>query len=152
MNLVILLELFYYLCDDLARPAAGKNVKTMTNEDIKTLSKDPDGLLTYEYIANHIATCDDDMDFLVDNMITVDKTGQFVASAARYLSAIDPNKYSASISRLIAAAIEKDRERRYLGDLLLAIWGKDYLSRADELSATDDNFRRIYKRLYPRGI
>ena len=46
----------------------------------KQLSQDPDGLLTYEYIANHIGQCDDIMPELVDNMILVDKTGQFVAS------------------------------------------------------------------------
>lgn len=124
----------------------------MTNEEIKTLSKDPDGLLTYEYIANHIATCDSDMDLLVDNMIRVDRTGQFMASAARYLTAIDAEKYSASIDKLIAMVIEKDREHRYMGDLLQAIWGEDCLSHAEELSAKDDNFRRIYKRLYLKGI
>ena len=53
------------------------------------------------------------------------------------------------ISRLIATAIEKDRERRYLPDLITSIWGADYQSRAEELIATDDNFRRIYKRITP---
>lgn len=124
----------------------------MTNEDIKALSKDPDGLLTYEYIANHISTCDEDMDFLSSNMVNVDKTGQFVASAARYLFAIDGERYAHVINKLIAAAIDKDRERRYLGDLMQAIYGEDYVSRADQLNVTDDNFRRIYKRLYPTGI
>lgn len=115
----------------------------------RQLTQDPDGLLTYEYIANHIGQCDDIMDELVDNMTMVDQTGQFVASAARYLYAIDPARYAAQIQRLIAVAIEKDRERRYLGDLLQAIWGPDYENRAEELKAADDNFRRIYKRLYP---
>lgn len=121
----------------------------MDQELKKRLTQDPDGLLTYEYIANHIGECDDIMDELVDNMTMVDQTGQFVASAARYLYAIDPERYAAPIERLIAVAIEKDRERRYLGDLLQAIWGPDYEERADELKAADDNFRRIYKRLYP---
>lgn len=115
----------------------------------KQLTADPDGLLTYEYIANHIGACDDIMDELVDNMILVDNSGQFTVSSARYLSAIDAEKYRGAISRLIAGAIEKDRERRYIGDLLPAIWGTDYEARADELSAADDNFRRIYKRLFP---
>ncbi len=122
------------------------------NEDIKKeLAKDPDGLLTYEYIANHINSIDDTIDDLVDNMITVDLSGQFIVSAARYLHAIDPEKYAPQVSALIASAIEKDRERRYIGDLL-SLWGEDYAERADTLSATDDNFRRIYKRLYPTGI
>ncbi len=124
----------------------------MTEEIKKQLAGDPDGLLTYEYIANHIDTCQDDIDFLVDNMINVDLSGQFVVSAARYLSAIDPVEFAPAISRLIASAIDKDRERRYIGDLLDSIYGSDYRERAAELSASDDNFRRIYKRLYPTGI
>lgn len=121
----------------------------MEQELKKQLSQDADGLLTYEYIANHIGNCDEIMDELVDNMILVDSTGQFVVSAARYLYAIDGERYSAQISKLIATAIEKDRERRYLPDLIIAIWGADYRDRADELNATDDNFRRIYKRITP---
>ncbi|MDE5988808.1 MAG: hypothetical protein K2F88_09210 [Duncaniella sp.] len=115
----------------------------------KQLSQDQDGLLTYEYIANHIGHCDDIMDELIDNMILVDNTGQFVVSAARYLFAIDSEHYAATISRLTAIAIEKDREHRYLPDLITTIWGADYQSRAAELSAADDNFRRIYKRITP---
>ena len=121
----------------------------MDEDILKQLSKDPDGLLTYEYIANHIGECDDSMEALVQNMINVDASGQFTVSAARYLNAINPEAYAQQISRLIAAAIEKDRERRYIGELLQSIWGDDYATRVDELNATDDNFRRIYKRLYP---
>lgn len=118
----------------------------------KQLSKDPDGLLTYEFIANNIATVDDIMPELADNIIKVDLTGQFVVSAARYLNAIDREKYADSIDRLIKAAIEKDRERKYLGDLAVSIWGADYKEHAEELTLKDDNFRRIYKRLFPVGI
>ena len=118
----------------------------------KQLSKDPDGLLTYEYIANNIGEIDDIMPELADNIIDVDLTGQFVVSAARYLNAIDKLRYAESIDKLIKSAIEKDKERKYLGDLVVSIWGADYKSRAEELSATDDNFRRIYKRLFPTGI
>ncbi len=115
----------------------------------KELAGDPDGLLTYEYIANHIGLCDDIMNELVDNMILVDGSGQFVASAARYLHAIDHDRYDAPISRLVASAIEKDRERRYLPALIEGLYGADYAEHAAELSAKDDNFRRIYKRLNP---
>ena len=118
----------------------------------KQLSKDPDGLLTYEYIANNIDTIDDIMLDLAENIINVDMTGQFVVSAARYLNAIDKEKYAESIDSLIKAAIEKDRERKYLGDLIVSIWGADYKENAEQLSAEDDNFRRIYKRLYSIGI
>lgn len=122
------------------------------NDIIKTLSNDPDGLATYEFMANNIEDLDDNMPALVDNMIKVDAHGQFTVSAARYLHAIDHRKYADEIDRLIAAAIEKDRERVYIGSLLADIWGADYASRADELAATDNNFRRIYKRLYPAGV
>lgn len=117
----------------------------------KRLEKDSNGLLTYEYIANNIDSCFEDMDWLVANMIAVDLSGQFVASAARYLYAIDAEGYKEFISQLIAAVIEKDREHRYLPDLIQGIWGDDYAQRVEELS-TDDNFRRIYKRLYPSGM
>ena len=124
----------------------------MDQELKKELSKDPDGLLTYEYIANNIDTCHEIIDDLVENMILVDRNGQLLVSAARYLNAIDSEYYAPQISRLIAAAIEKDREHRYIGDLLQGIWGTDYASRVDELNASDDNFRRIYKRLFPSGM
>ena len=117
----------------------------------KELAKDANGLLTYEYIANNIDSCFEDMDWLVGNMISVDLTGQFAASAARYLYAIDSEQYKSQISTLIASVIEKDREHRYLPGLIQGIWGDDYESRAEELKC-DDNFRRIYKRLYPSGI
>lgn len=124
------------------------------DEDLKKkLSRDPNGLLTYEYIANNIDAIDDIMPGLVDNMIAVDQTGQFVASTARYLHAIDADKYAASIDTLVKAAIDKDREHSYLPDLIAGLWGADYADHASELSAKDDNFRRIYKRLYPaKGI
>jgi uncharacterized membrane-anchored protein YjiN (DUF445 family) len=124
----------------------------MNEDKIKELRKDPDGLLTYEYIANNIDVCFDDIDLLVDNMINVDTTGQFLVSAARYLNAIDPEKFHAAIDRLVAAAIDKDRERRYIGDLLESLYGADYQQRAEQLSQTDNNFRRIYKRLFTTGI
>lgn len=116
---------------------------------IKDLAADPDGLLTYEYIVNHIGNCDDIMGDLVGNLIGVDASGQFTVSAARYLHAVDADAYRPHVDRLIAAAIERDREHRYIGDLLTAIWGDGYINRADELSAADNNFRRIFKRLYP---
>lgn len=117
--------------------------------DIKNiLADDTDGLLTYEYMANHIDSIEPVIDELVEYMVSVDRTGQFVVSAARYLNAIDAEKYSAAISNLISAAIDKDREHRYLPDLL-TIWGSDYEQHVDELNATDNNFRRIYKRLFP---
>lgn len=117
----------------------------------KKIEADSNGLLTYSYIANNIDSCEEEMDFLVANMIKVDMTGQYVASAARYLYAINKEQYKSHISTLIASVIEKDREHRYLPGLIQGIWGDDYLQRAEELKS-DDNFRRIYKRLYPSGM
>lgn len=124
----------------------------MTNEQLKELSSDTDGLLTYEYLANNVDNCAADIDTIVENMIRVDRDGQFLVSAARYLAAINRDEFACAIERMVAAAIDKDRERRYIGDLLESLYGPDYHSRADELSSTDNNFRRIYKRIYPTGI
>lgn len=123
----------------------------MTEQDKKALAADTDGLVTYEYIANHIDTLGKDIDFLVDNMIAVDRNGQFTVSAARYLAAIDRDAFATAITRLVAAAIDKDRERRYIGNLLEGLYGNGYRDHVDELNASDDNFRRIYKRIYPEN-
>lgn len=121
----------------------------MDNQLKKRLEADTSGLETYEYIANNIGQCDDILPDLVDNMVRVDADGQFIVSAARYLNAINAEAYTESINRLIAAAITKDRDRRYIGSLLTSIWGEDYADRAETLSASDDNFRRIFKRVHP---
>lgn len=118
----------------------------------KRMSSDTTGLLTYEYIANNIGSCDEDLPALVDNVVRVDADGQFTVSAARYLWAIDSEAYKDEIDKLIGAAITKDRERNYIGALLSCIWGEDYADHVEELSASSDNFRRIYKRVYPKGI
>lgn len=120
----------------------------MNEESKKKLEQDSDGLITYEYLANHIDEIDEDLDMIINNMQRVDLNGQFTVSAIRYLFAINPLRYAAAINRLIPSAIDKDRERRYIGDLLQSLWGKDYADRAEELCRTDDNFRRIYKRIF----
>ena len=109
----------------------------MTETDLKILRGDSDGLLTYEYLANHIGECGPE------------EINALMASAARYLHAIDPAGYAPAIRELVAGAIDKDREHRYLPDLLLGLYGENYQERAVELCAADDNFRRIYKRLFP---
>lgn len=119
------------------------------SETLKNLSEDKDGMATYDYIVNNVDTCLDTMPELIENLKRVDVSGQFLASTARFLSAVDREKFSECLTPLIEGAIEKDRERRYIGSLLQAIWGKDYMEKAKELMETDDNFRRIYKRIYP---
>jgi hypothetical protein len=75
-----------------------------------------------------------------------------MASAARYLNAIDAERYAEPVRTLVAATIDRDREHRYIGDLMQSLYGEDYAEHAAELSATDNNFRRMYKRLYPEGL
>ena len=41
----------------------------MNNDLKKILNSDTNGLLTYEYIANHMGSCDEDMPVLTDNII-----------------------------------------------------------------------------------
>lgn len=126
--------------------------KTMTHEELTSLHKaDTDGMLTYEYIANNIGTCDEDLPQLASLLAQVDKSGQFTASAARFLHAIDATKYADIVSALVAATIDRDREHKYLPDLMQSLYGTDYTDRVAELSVADNNFRRIYKRLYPNS-
>ena len=89
---------------------------------------------------------------LIENLRRCDSSGQFLASSARFLAAVDRERFDCVLGTLIEGAIEKDRERRYIGSLLEAIWGADYQKHVDELRAADDNFRRIYKRIYPAGV
>ena len=125
----------------------------MTEEDIKKLRQDKDGLLSYEYLANHIGECGpEEIDTIIENMARADLSGQFMASAARYLNAIDKEGYAPAIKSLVSYAIDKDREHKYLPDLLQGLYGEDYENRVTELCSTDDNFRRIYKRLFPTTI
>ncbi|MDE6650570.1 MAG: hypothetical protein K2K45_11640 [Muribaculaceae bacterium] len=119
------------------------------SETLKSLSGDKDGMATYDYIVNNVDTCIDSMPELYDNLRRADISGQFLASTARFLCAVDREKFAGWITPLVEGAIEKDRERRYIGSLLQAIWGADYKERAEELKAEDDTFRRIYKRIYP---
>ncbi len=59
------------------------------NELTKILEEDADGMGTYEYIVNNIDSCSDEMSLLVENLKRVDTSGQFLASTARFLMAVD---------------------------------------------------------------
>lgn len=111
-------------------------------------NKDAEGMGIYEYIVDHVDTCEAEMAELICRLRLADQTGQFLASTARYLSAVDREKFDRWLTPLIEGAIEKDKDRRYIGSLLEGIWGEDYQSRAEELKEADSNFRRIYKRIY----
>ena len=119
------------------------------SEILKNLSGDQDGMATYDYIVNNVDTCLESMPELVENLRRADISGQFMASTARFLCAVDRGKFSEWIQPLVEGTIEKDWEHRYIGSLLQAIWGADYKERAEELKASDDTFRRIYKRVFP---
>ena len=123
----------------------------MTDEDKKRLAADTDGRAAYEYIANHIEDGLDDIDAVIEYMAKADTTGQIMASTAKYLHAIDHDRFEKQIQALVEATIGRDREHRYLADILIGIYGPDYEQRAEELIETDNNFRRIYKRLYPNN-
>ncbi|MDE7403055.1 MAG: hypothetical protein K2M87_06555 [Muribaculaceae bacterium] len=110
-----------------------------------------EGMAIYQYIVDHCDTCSAEMSELISRMRGVDTTGQFLASTARYLAAVDRETFEPWLAPLIEGAIDRDRERRYIGSLLKAIWGEDYEDRAEELKAADNNFRRIYKRIYPEN-
>ena len=125
-----------------------KVIIPLMDESLKHLAEDPDGMATYEWIVNNPEGCMANMDSLIDNLKRCDVSGQFLASTARFLSAVDSEAYSEWIPQLVEGVIEKDRERRYIGSLLVALWGPDYHERAEELREHDDNFRRIYKRLF----
>lgn len=121
------------------------------SEQLSELTADPDGMATYDYIVNNVDSCLDEMEPLVENLKRVDLTGQFLASSARFLAAVDRAKFEEWLAPLVEGAIEKDRERKYITSLLDAIWGKNYKDRAEELRLSDNLFRRLYKRVYPTG-
>lgn len=108
-----------------------------------------EGMAIYEYIVDNCATCSSEMPGLISKLRIVDNSGQFLASTARYLAAVDREQFEQWLGPLIEGAIDKDRERRYIGSLLQSIWGEDYETRVEELKAADNNFRRIYKRIHP---
>lgn len=117
---------------------------------IDMLPQDDEGLSTYEFLVNRLADLDDDaLESVIDRLAEIDRTGQYLTSASRYLHALDSVGFEKQVNRMVSLIIDRDRERRYLGDLIQAIYGNDYVDHAEELSARDDNFRRIYKRLYP---
>lgn len=121
------------------------------SENSKNVSSVDDGMTIYEEIVNNVDSNKGNLDQLICDLYRSDSNGQFLCSTARFLAAVDRAGYSEYLPRLIEGALEKDRERRYIGQLLKAIWGDDYADHADELKVSDDLFRRIYKRVYATG-
>lgn len=116
------------------------------------VAKTPDGLSSYELLVNNIGGDRQLIINAITDITASDATGQFCASAARFLSAMDAEGFGSEIDTLLKAVIDKDREKHYMPALLPAIWGDDYMIRADELRDLDDNFRRIFKRVHPTGV
>lgn len=122
----------------------------MSVENIK--SADQAAMECYEQIVDNAETEGFDIVNAVEKLKETDMSGQFLCSTARYLSAVDDEKYHKWIAPLVEAAIDKDRDRKYIGSLLQALWGEDYMNRSASLCETDNNFRRIYKRIFPTGV
>ena len=122
----------------------------MSSEDMINTPEE-EGMQIYEYIVDNAESESLQMGDMVMKLRNADTTGQFLCSTASYLAAVDRERFDRWIAPLVEGAIEKDRDRRYIGSLLEALWGADYKERAEELKASDDNFRRIYKRIYSEG-
>lgn len=122
------------------------------SDTLKALENELSGMAIYEYIVNNVDACENELPHLTSLMKRADNNGQFLSSTARFLCAIDREKFAPYLAPLIEGAIEKDRERRYIGSLLESIWGKDYMEQAPKLNKEDDNFRRIYKRIFDTGM
>lgn len=120
--------------------------------DEKCRNAEEEGMALYEYIVDNAESDKLLMGEMVMKLNKVDTSGQFLASTARYLAAVDRARFEQWLAPLVEGAIEKDKERKYIGSLLEALWGADYMERAEELRECDDNFRRIYKRIYEQGV
>lgn len=121
------------------------------SENNNNASESGRGMEIYEYIVNNVDSCHKEIDHLICDLKLNDTTGQFLASTARFLAAVDKEAYADCLPSLIEAAIEKDHERKYIGQLLEAVWGADYKQNIETLRNTDDVFRRLYKRVFPSG-
>lgn len=114
--------------------------------------KSDDNLGVYEFLVNSLDELSkDDVAQIVDRLAANDLKGQYLTSVARYLTATDRSRFQTEIDRLVSLVIERDREHRYLRDLMVAVYGEDYACHVEKYVA-DDNFRRIYKRLHPAGV
>ena len=63
------------------------------NETLKHLEQDTDGMMVYDYLVNH-AEDTTDMEALIDLLVTKDTTGQFLASSARFLHAVNAERFN----------------------------------------------------------
>lgn len=123
----------------------------MTDKEIKEIKKDTDGLKTYEFLVNHAdELTDEQLVTVVDSLADIDRSGQYLASGVRYLNGIDRHRFRSHIERMTALTIDRDREHKFISDLIINLYGADYYDRIEELKE-DNNFRRMYKRLYPDG-
>lgn len=126
-------------------------MRNVMNEQNNTVIPEEEGMRIYEYIVDNAENSELQMGDMVMKLRNADATGQFLCSTARYLAAVDRERFNNWIAPLVEGAIERDRDRRYIGSLLEALWGADYKEKAEELKLKDDNFRRIYKRLFEQS-
>lgn len=102
----------------------------------------------YEALVDAESSAPDRMPALVADLVANDETGQYLCSGARYLGALNRTGYGEYINTMVEAAIDRDREHRYIAQLLPALWGDDFMERSRQLRLCDNNFRRIFKRIY----
>lgn len=121
----------------------------MLKEEIKKIEHEKDELKTYEFLANHLYDMDDeDLSRIVNVLDNADRSGQYLASGVRYMKAMDSERFGEHIRRMTSLIIDRDREHKYIGDLISFLYGAEYYDHVEELSS-DNNFRRMYKRLFP---
>ena len=65
-------------------------------------------MMVYDYLVNH-AEDTTDMEALIDLLVTKDTTGQFLASSARFLHAVNAERFHSHIGKLVMHAIDKYR-------------------------------------------
>lgn len=123
----------------------------MKEEQIKTFEKTADGMKTYEFLVDNLEQLtDEQLVEIVNHLAEVDHSGQYLASGIRYLNGVDKFKYSHHIDRMVAVTIDKDREHKYISELMMYLYGAEYYNHITDFE-NDDNFRRMYKRLHPSG-
>lgn len=123
----------------------------MDKKKFAEIESDSDGLKTYEYLVNHLNDLtDEELTEIIDKMARLDHSGQYLASGIKYMNGLDHDRYAQHIKRMTSSVIDRDREHKYIGDLISLLYGADYYDRVPDL-LDDNNFRRMYKRLFPDG-
>ena len=63
---------------------------------------DDRGMEIYDYIVNNVPAIEPELPDLIERLNECDISGQFLASTARFLSGVEPERFRDHVSRLIA--------------------------------------------------